>query len=476
MVVGGLEAVFKFIEAHETELINRLGEAVAIKSISAIPKHRPEIIKMVNWTKTNLEACGVKCELRYVGEEHLLDNTKVPLPPILLGTLGDDNNKKTVLVYGHLDVQPASQEDGWNSDPFSLTEINDNLYGRGTTDNKGPVVAWINAIEAYRRMRIPLPVNIKFCLEAMEESGSKGLEELLRSMQASEFIGKIDFVCISDSFWLSTRRPCLTYGFRGLCHFGVEIECANKDLHSGSFGGVVYEAMNDLVWLMAQLVDDDNRILIPGVLEDIAELTPEEQQLYDDIDFDLDACLKDAGLHGLVYETKDEFLKARWRYPSLSIHGIEGAHFGTGTKSIIPKRVVGKFSIRVVPNQNLQKICTLVRDYISKLWKRRQSPNRLQFHNYTGCPYLLSSLDNPNLQAGARAIKKVFGINPDYIREGGSIPVALTIEEMTHKTVLLLPLGQSDDAAHSANEKISKRNYIMGSKLLASYIDEISKV
>jgi nonspecific dipeptidase len=160
------------------------------------------------------------------------------LPDVILGYLGNDPTKKTVCIYGHIDVQPADKADGWNTEPFELTHIDGKLYGRGSTDDKGPVLAWINVIEAYQALERTIPINIKFCIEGMEEAGSLGLEELV-IREKDDFFKDVDYFCISDNYWLGTEKPCLTYGLRGICYFHVEIQCAGQDLHSGSHGGVV---------------------------------------------------------------------------------------------------------------------------------------------------------------------------------------------------------------------------------------------
>lgn len=141
-------------------------------------------------------------------------------------------------MYGHLDVQPALLSDGWDTEPFVLTEKDGKLYGRGSSDDKGPVICWIHAIEGYQTLGIPLPVNIKFVFEGMEESGSEGLDDLLMARK-DDFLKGVDYVCISDNYWLGKEKPCITYGLRGICYFGIEVQCASKDLHSGVYGGAV---------------------------------------------------------------------------------------------------------------------------------------------------------------------------------------------------------------------------------------------
>lgn len=168
-----------------------------------------------------------------------------------------------------MDVQAALKEDGWETDPFVLTEKDGKLYGRGASDDKGPVLCWIHAIEAYQKLNMELPVNLKFVFEGMEESESEGLDELLCSVK-DDFLANVDYVCISDSYWLGKTRPCLNYGLRGLAYFTAEVECAQKDLHSGIYGGTVHEAMVDLCWLLSILVDKDTNILIPGIEKDVS--------------------------------------------------------------------------------------------------------------------------------------------------------------------------------------------------------------
>lgn len=224
-----------------------------------------------------------------------------------------------------MDVQPALKEDGWDTEPFVLTLRDGKLYGRGSTDDKGPVLGWFNAIEGYQKLGMEVPVNLKFVFEGMEESGSEGLDELLYSKK--EWFKDVDYVCISDNYWLGTEQPCLTYGLRGICYFGLEVECSTKDLHSGVFGGTVHEAMTDLIHLMGQLVDRSGRILIPGIYDDVAPLLENENEIYEKITFDTVAYQKDLGAPKLLHDTKEKLLQHRWRFPSLSLHGVEGAFY-----------------------------------------------------------------------------------------------------------------------------------------------------
>ncbi|XP_069944343.1 cytosolic non-specific dipeptidase isoform X2 [Cherax quadricarinatus] len=465
-----------YVDDNKARFIDVLREAVAIKSVSAWPESRGEIKKQMEWAKSKLEALGAKCELHDIGLQTLPDGKKISLPPVLLGQLGSDPKRKTVCVYGHLDVQPALKEDGWDTEPFVLTEKDGKLYGRGSTDDKGPVIGWIHAVEAFQKTGQEVPVNIKFVFEGMEESGSEGLDDLLKA-QKDGFLAGTDYVCISDNYWLGKNKPCITYGLRGICYFCVEVECCAKDLHSGVFGGTVHEGMADLIYLLNTLLDNKGNILIPGIMDEVAPVTSEEKSLYTDIDFDVEDYQQDLGHERLVHH-KDKVgtLMARWRNPSLSIHGIEGAFSEPGAKTVIPRKVIGKFSIRIVPNQTPESVSKLTVDYLNKQWEKRNSPNKMKASFYHGGRCWMSDTTHPNYEAGQRATKLVYGVEPDMTREGGSIPVTLVLQEVTGKNVILLPMGACDDGAHSQNEKINIRNYIEGTKLLAAYLNEVAHV
>jgi len=476
MATGGISKVFEHIDAHQEQYIATLAEACAIKSVSAWADHRPEIKKMVEWTKARLEKLGAKCELKDLGMQTLPCGKKIPLPPCLLGQLGTDPSKKTICLYGHLDVQPALKEDGWDTEPFTLVEKDGKLYGRGSTDDKGPVLGWIHAIEAHQATKTPLGVNLKFVFEGMEESGSEGLEELLVA-EKDKFLKGTDYVCISDNYWLGKKKPCLTYGLRGICYFTCEVECCKADLHSGVFGGTVHEAMVDLMFLMSQLVDAKGAIMVPGIHAQVKAVSADEEALYQDIDFDPEDYKKDIGAKKLVHDgDKMRTLMARWRNPSLSIHGVEGAFSDPGAKTVIPRKVIGKFSVRIVPDQTPEAVTKCVVDYLNALWKERGSPNTMKAEMFHGGQCWMTDPSHPHYAAGRKATKMVYGTEPDMTREGGSIPITLVLQEVTGKNVLLLPMGACDDGAHSQNEKINRTNYIQGTKLLAAYLHEVGQL
>lgn len=467
-----LDGYFKKVDDLTDKFIDRLREAVAIPSISSDAARRPDVVRMGKYLADQLTKLGAEVELRPLGKQA---GTDLDLPPIVLGRYGRDKNKRTILVYGHYDVQPAEKSDGWDTEPFELTVQEDGrLCGRGSTDDKGPVLGWLNAIEAHQAAGIDFPVNLLMCFEGMEEFGSDGLEELVME-EGKKFFADADAVCISDNYWLGTERPCLTYGLRGVNYYSIEVSGPGADLHSGVFGGLAHEPMTDLVRLMGSLVDPDGKILVKGIAEQVAPVTPEEESLYDDIAFTMETLHQSLGSTTTIFDDKKKTLMARWRMPSLSLHGIEGAFSAPGAKTVIPAKVIGKFSIRTVPNMEIEKTNALVVRHLEDVFKTLNSKNTMKAYPQHCGNWWVSSPKHWNFEAAAKATERVWGTRPDFTREGGSIPITITFQEATGKNVLLLPMGSSTDGAHSINEKLDKRNYIEGTKLLGAYLHYVAE-
>ncbi|KAJ5421681.1 Peptidase M20 [Penicillium cf. griseofulvum] len=451
-----LEPFFKQVDDSSNDFIERLRKAVAIPSVSAQDENRPDVFRMGQFLADELTALGAEVEQRPLGKQPGKEHLE--LPPVVIARYGNDKNKRTILVYGHYDVQPALKEDGWATEPFELTiDEKDRMYGRGSTDDKGPVLGWLNVIDAHRKAGIEFPVNLLCCFEGMEEYGSEGLDDFIQA-ESKKYFKDTDAVCISDNYWLGTEKPCLTYGLRGCNYYSISISGPAQDLHSGVFGGSAHEPMTDMVswtwWL---------------------PLTEEEQTLYGNISYTMDNLHESLGAETGIHPTKERTLMARWRYPSLSIHGIEGAYSAPGAKTVIPAKVIGKFSIRTVPNMESADVNKLVFDHIKAEFAKLNSKNTMDVWLQHDGKWWVASPKHWNFSAAGKAVQQVFGVEPDMTREGGSIPVTLTFEQATGKNVLLLPMGSSTDAAHSVNEKLDKRNYIEGTKLLGAYLHYVAE-
>ncbi|KAJ2785229.1 hypothetical protein H4R18_000680 [Coemansia javaensis] len=471
--MDSVDKYFEAVEQNQQQFIEALREVVAIPSVSGDAARRGDVVRMGEWLQARWEALGATCKRVDPGKQNL-HGVELDLPPVILGQYGDDPSKKTVTLYGHYDVQPALVEDGWETDPFTLVERADGrLVGRGATDDKGPVLGWLLCAETHKQLGIELPVNLKFCFEGMEESGSEGLDEIIIA-EADKWFKGTDVVCISDNYWLGKSKPCLTHGLRGVSYFHLVVEGPGADLHSGVFGGTVHEPMVDLVQLLASLVDSKGRIQVAGIYDQVAPVEAAEERTYDALDFNHAALVGDLKSDVVIHADERDTLKHRWRFPTLSIHGVEGAFHASGDKTVIPARVRGKFSIRTVPNMEPAAVAAAVTKHLEKEFSKLGSKNRMEMVETHAGRWWYSSPDHPNFVAAARATERVYGVKPDLTREGGSIPVTLTFEENLKRNVLLLPMGAADDGAHSTNEKIDRRNYIQGIKLFGAYLHEIA--
>ncbi|KAF7856055.1 hypothetical protein EAF04_010011 [Stromatinia cepivora] len=477
MATDKLDLVFKKIDelavavAPDHNIINdRLAPAVKIPSISSdrSPDGRKNVVAMTDFLENQLKALHASVHRYPLGTE---PGTDLQLPDIIIANYPEeyDQNKKTILIYGHYDVQPPG--DGWATDPWILTEKEEKLYGRGSTDDKGPVLAWLNALEAYQLAKVDLPVNLLFCFEGMEESGSTGFAAFASSPDNRAIFEHVDAACISDNYWLTTRKPCLTYGLRGINYFNLTVEHPGVQLHSGMFGGCVYEPMTDLIILLSKLVDSKGNILIPGINELVASVTEEEVEQYATIEFTTQDFQNTIGSDANIYDDPKDTLMHRFRYPSLTIHGISGADSSSDQTTAIYPKVTAKFSIRTVPYMDQKSVTDLTLQYLEQEFQKLGSKNTCSVKLFgESAPYWLGSSDDANFQAGKAATQRVYKTEPDLTREGGSIGVTLDLQNaLGDKSIMLLPVGMSDDGAHGPNEKLNKNNYIEGSKLLGAY-------
>jgi Cys-Gly metallodipeptidase DUG1 len=412
-----LDSFFKQVDSLSDHFIERLRKAVAIPSVSADEERRPDVVRMGDFLSSELAALGAEVQKRPLGKQ--LGKEHLELPPVVIARYGHDKTKRTILVYGHYDVQPAGKEDGWATEPFELTlDDKGRMFGRGSTDDKGPVLGWLNVIEAHQKAGVDFPVNLLMCFEGMEEYGSDGLDDFIKE-EAKKFFADTDAVCISDNYWLGTEKPCLTYGLRGCNYYSIEVSGPKQDLHSGVFGGTAGEPMTDLIRILASLVDTGGKIQIPGLDELVAPLTDDEKELYSDISFTMDNLYESLGAQTNIHPDKESTLMARWRYPSLSIHGIEGAFSQPGAKTVIPAKVIGKFSIRTVPNMESEDVNKLVYKYVNEQFAKLKSKNKMNVCLQHDGKWWVASPKHWNFTAAGKAVERVWGVKPDLTREGG---------------------------------------------------------
>ncbi|GKT97695.1 glutamate carboxypeptidase [Colletotrichum tofieldiae] len=369
---------------------------------------------MSEMISTEMKSLNVEVEMKPLGQE---PGTDLQLPPLILGRYGSDPTKPTILVYSHYDVQPATKEDGWMHEPWELTEQDGKLYGRGTSDDKGPLLGWLNMIEAFQKANIAVPANLVFCFEGMEENGSTGLLAALEE-EALAYFADVDGICITDTIWAGSKRPSVTHGLRGVLFYIITITGAAADAHSGLFGGHISEPMTDMVRVMSSLVDSSGKLLVDGVYDDVMPVSAEDRDKYRNMKLskeDLGGGLKARSLH----EKVEDIIISRWRMPSLSLHRIENSQPGAGATTTIPAKIRGKFSIRTVPNMSAEKVDQLVRRHIDRVWAGLGSENDMDLTCVHQSDWFYEDVDHWNYRAATAATENVWGIQPGLACEGG---------------------------------------------------------
>ncbi|CAA7261422.1 unnamed protein product [Cyclocybe aegerita] len=429
-------------------MLYALGKFVTIPSISSDPSHREDCRQAAIWLRKCLGQLGAHTFLLPTGEGN---------NPIVLGTFKGSMShkpKRRILFYGHYDVIPAPP-DGWNSDPFIASGRNGYLYGRGVTDDKGPIIAMACAA-ADLLSRRALEVDLVFLVEGEEESGSTGFGDAVRKHK--NLIGDIDAIIVSNSTWIGDDRPCITYGLRGVVHCGLEISSDRPDLHSGLEGGAVVEPMVDMVKLLATLIDNNRVVQIPAFYDQVREQTEEEKELY--------KLLSD------VTQRPASLLSSRWREPSLTVHniGISGPRNAT----VIPGTVKAQISLRIVPDQDLDTIVKSLREYLHKSFEQFRSPNHLTVTVDHTADWWLGRLDDHWFKSLESAVREEWGVEPLRIREGGSIPSVPYLEKEFGCHALHLPMGQSSDQAHLPDERISIINLHKGKAVIERFLLKVA--
>ncbi|KAH3686856.1 hypothetical protein WICPIJ_002183 [Wickerhamomyces pijperi] len=356
-------------------------------------------------------------------------------------------HKPRILWYGHYDVIEAEEDSssvssgGWDSDPFKMTANDGYLLGRGVSDNKGPVLAAIYSIaELFQNGE--LTSDVVFLIEGEEECGSFGFQRAINDNLS--LIGEIDWVLLSNSYWLDELTPCLNYGLRGVMSASIEICSDGPDRHSGVDGGVSREPTVDLIKLLGKLIDDDGKVLIPGFYNPISEkLTAKEEQLYDDI-------------ISSVANTNKDTLLAKWKYPSLTVHKIDVS--GPRNNTVIPKTCKGSLSIRIVPEQNLEQVKQQFQSHVMASFKSLNSDNHVTIKLIHEAEPWLGDPSNEAFQILKEEVTKEWHKEPLFIREGGSIPSVRFLEKVLNAPAAQIPCGQSTDNAHLDNEKLRVTN------------------
>jgi acetylornithine deacetylase/succinyl-diaminopimelate desuccinylase-like protein len=365
----------------------------------------------------------------------------------------------TVLMYGHYDVQPPDPLELWDSPPFDPVIKNDKIYARGACDDKGQIYMHIKALEVMVKTST-LPCNIKFMIEGEEEIGSVNLYKFVDENREKI---KSDVIIISDTGLISNDVPSINVGLRGLSYMEVEVTGPNRDLHSGLYGGTVANPIHVLARIIDQLKDDDGRITIPGFYDDVVELDATERDLINSAPFSPEEFKDSIGIKEIVGEKGYSALERMATRPTLDVNGIWGGYIQEGAKTVIPSKAYAKISMRLVPNQNSEKISQLFYDHFFRLLPSSASA-KVSFH-HGGEPVVVST-DSKAYRAASKAMETTFGKTPIPTRGGGSIPIVAMFKNKLGLDSILMGFGLDSDAIHSPNEHYGVWNFMKGIETL----------
>jgi acetylornithine deacetylase/succinyl-diaminopimelate desuccinylase-like protein len=455
-----LNSVIDFINTNRDNYVEQLKEYLAIPSISALPEHAADVRRCAEWTAAEMTRIGM----------HNVRLIETPGHPVVYGEWLGAEAAPTILFYGHYDVQPVDPVELWESPPFEATVRDGEIYARGSADDKGQVFMHFKAIEAHLKQTGRLPVNIKVLLEGEEEVGSENLDAFVK---ANKDMLAADVVVISDSPMFDRGIPSICYGLRGLAYFQIDVRGTRSDLHSGSFGGAVANPAMVLAQILAQMKDKGGRIKIPGFYDDVRDLRDEEREQWKRLPFNETRYRKELGAPKLFGESGYSTLERVWARPTFEVNGLLGGFTGDGAKTVIPAVAMAKVSMRLVPNQDPDKIADLFEAYLKKVAPKTVEVKVTRMHG--GKPWM-TDFDNPFVQAAGRAIEKGFGKAPVFNREGGSIPVVATFQEILGLPSVLFGVGLPDENAHAPNEKLDLQNFHGGIIASAILYDEIAGI
>ena len=462
-----MKKVQSYINKNKDRFLEELLELLKIPSISADPDYKEALFQTADFVAASLTKAGA-------------ENVEIcPTAgyPVVYGEKMIDPAKPTVLVYGHYDVQPPDPLDLWHSAPFEpvikKTKVHPDgaIFARGAADDKGQFYMHVKAFEAMLAADA-LPCNVKFMIEGEEEVGSDNLGPFC---EANKEKLACDVILISDTSIIANDCPSISVGLRGLSYVEVEVTGANRDLHSGVYGGAVANPINVLSKMIASMHDENNHITIPGFYEDVQKVSKKERKAMNAAPFNLKEYKKDLEIDKVRGEKGYTTLERTSIRPTLDVNGIWGGYIGEGAKTVLPSKAFAKISMRLVPNQKHEAITELFSKHFKKIAPKSVKVKVTPHH---GGEAAVTPTDSIEYQAAAKAMKATFGKDPIPQRGGGSIPIVALFEEVLGVKSVLMGFGLDSDGLHSPNEHYGLFNYYKGIETIPyffQYYEEMKK-
>ncbi len=441
----------------DAALLAPLLEFLRFPSVSTDPAHAADVQACAGWLQARFRRMGLEAEVHPTGGH-----------PVVLARNAHQPGRRTVLIYGHYDVQPADPVALWTTPPFEPRVEAGVLYARGAADNKGQIMAHILGVEQTLQEKGELPVNLIFLVEGEEEIGSPHLEAFLQEHREAL---RPDVIVISDTGMAGPGLPALTYALRGLTGLEIRLHAGSSDLHSGSYGGMVPNPATLLARLVAGLHDADFRVTVPGFYDSVRPLADWEREAWATLPVSDEALRAEAQVHALYGEAGYTPLERAWARPTLEINGIGGGYQGEGTKTVIPREAFAKITCRLVPDQTPAEIEAKVRAHLERLCPPEV---RLEIIAGHGGDTFVSDPQSADALAAQRAVRTVWGRDAALVRAGGSIPILTTFRRILGADILLLGLANPDCAAHAPNENFVLENYEAGVRLNRALLEELA--
>ena len=434
-----------YIETNKDRFLSELLELLRIPSVSADPKFKPDMRRAAEFVRHSLLAAGIENAEICETAGH----------PIVFGQKMIDPALPTVLIYGHYDVQPADPYELWNSPPFEPVIIKDRIYARGACDDKGQFYMHIKAVEAMLATD-SLPCNVKIMIEGEEEVGSDHLGDFVKENREKLHA---DVILISDTSIIANDVPSIETGLRGLSYVEVEVTGANRDLHSGVYGGAVANPINVLCDMIASMKDADGHITIPGFYDKVELLSAAQRQAMNEAPFSLEDYKTDLNIDDVMGEATYTTIERTSIRPTLDVNGIWGGYTGQGAKTVLPSKAHAKISMRLVPHQTPDEITEIFSNHFKAI---APAGVRVQVRpHHGGLPYVTPT-DSIEYQAAHRAMEESWGKAPIPTRGGGSIPIVALFEQELGIKSILMGFGLDIDALHSPNESYGLFNFYKG--------------
>lgn len=440
-----------------SEMLETFFEFLRFPSISARPDHATDVRRCATWLGELLGSWGISSEVRETGGAPLVIAHNKPEP-----------HKKTVLLYGHYDVQPVEPLELWTTPPFAPAIRDGLIYARGATDNKGQTFSHLIGLREMLAQG-ELPVNLIVLIEGEEEVGSPHLSTFLRENKDSL---KCDVALISDTSMIEQGWPALTLGLRGIACFDLEVTGPRLDLHSGIFGGATPNPALALARVLARLHDAEGRIAIPGLYDDVWPISELERASWEKLPWNEDWFAQNTGIAPTAGEKGVSVLERVWARPTAEINGMTSGHQGAGSKTIIPSKASAKLSFRLVPNQDPDQIAGQVVTWFEKEFTA-EGMSAAVTYDHGGLPFHTPA-ESPYIQSAMTALEEVFGKTPALTREGISIPVAAMLRAELGVPVVLAGLGLPDCKAHSPDESYPVAHLELGARVFQTIIERWS--